>query len=122
MDQFVADNSVEWTLTSAAPASTSNTSAADQRPAKLQKQDIEKELARVLRWYCCLDNYSDQQAWHPWYLAFNISYSRESDAIKKNEPVIDWLDANIGRVSIKIPSLTSHIQQVSMLILENVGV
>ena len=49
VDQFVADNSVEWTLTSAAPAPTSNTSAADQRPAKLQKQDIEKELARVLR-------------------------------------------------------------------------
>ena len=36
-------------------------------------------------------------------MTFNISYSRESDAIKKNEPVIDWLDANIGRVSIKIP-------------------
>ena len=49
MDQFVADNSVEWTLTSAAPAPASNTSAVDQRPAKLQKQDIEKELARVLR-------------------------------------------------------------------------
>ena len=25
--------------------------------------------------------------------------SRESDATKKNEPVIDWLDANVGRVS-----------------------
>ena len=121
MDQFVADNSLEWTLTSAAPAPTSNTSAADQRPAKLQKQDIEKELARVLRWYYCPDDYSDQLAWHPWYM-FDSSYSRESDAIKKNEPVIDWLDANIGRVSIKIPLLTSHIQQVSMLILENVGV
>ena len=55
-------------------------------------------------------------------MMFDISFSRESDAIKKNEPVIDWLDANIGRVSIKIPLLTSHIQQVSMLILENVGV
>merc|ERR1719445_2217660 len=78
VDQFVADNSVEWTLTSAAPASTSNTSAADQRPAKLQKQDIEKELARVLR---------------------------ESDAIKKNEPVIDWLDANIGRSEVQTPEM-----------------
>ena len=67
MDQFVADNSVEWTLTSAAPAPTSNTSSADQRPVKLQKQDIEKELARVLRWYYCPDDYSDQLAWHPWY-------------------------------------------------------
>ena len=38
---------------------------------------------------------------------FDISYSRESDAIKKNEPVIDWLDANIGRVSIKISLLTT---------------
>ena len=45
----MADNSVEWTITSAAPVATSNTSAADQRPAKLQKQDIEKELSRVLR-------------------------------------------------------------------------
>ena len=114
VDQFVADNSVEWTLTSAAPAPTSNISAADQRPAKLQKQDIEKELARVLRWYYCPDDYSDQLAWHPWYMMFDISYSRESDAIKKNEPVIDWLDANIGRVSIKIPLLTCYSQQVSL--------
>ena len=114
MDQFVADNSVEWTLTSAAPAPASNTSAVDQRPAKLQKQDIEKELARVLRWYYCPDDYSDQLAWHPRYMMFDISYSRESDAIKKNEPVIDWLDANIGRVSIKISLLTSYSQQVSL--------
>ena len=114
VDQFVADNSVEWTLTSTAPASTSNTSAADQRPAKLQKQDIEKELARVLRWYYCPDGFSDKLACHPLYMTFNISYSRESDAIKKNEPVIDWLDANIGRVSIKILLLTSYSQQVSL--------
>lgn len=74
-----SDNSVAWTLTSASPASTSNISAAvDPRPAKLQKQDIEKELARVLR---------------------------ESDAIKKNEPVIDWLDANIGRSEVQTPEM-----------------
>ena len=46
-------------------------------------------------------------------MMFDISYSRESDAIKKNEPVIDWLDANIGRVSIKISLLTSYGEQVS---------
>ena len=31
--------------------------------------------------------------------------SRESDASKKNEPVIDWLDANVGRVSENLSHL-----------------
>ena len=50
VDQFVADNSVAWTLAPAA-ATTSATAPADHTAAKPQKQEIEKELARVLR-YC----------------------------------------------------------------------
>ena len=49
MDQFVADNSVAWTLATSA-ATSSATAPADHTTAKPQKQEIEKELARVLRY------------------------------------------------------------------------
>jgi len=77
VDQFVADNSVAWTLATSA-ATSSATAPADHTTAKPQKQEIEKELARVLR---------------------------ESDATKKNEPVIDWLDANVGRAEVQTPEM-----------------
>merc|ERR1719454_1319933 len=59
VDQFVADNSVAWTLAPAAATTGSAAPADNNTSAKPQKQEIEKELARVLR---------------------------ESDATKKNEP------------------------------------
>jgi len=77
VDQFVADNHVEWTLAPVA-APTNAAAPADLATVKPQKQDIEKELARVLR---------------------------ESDASKKNEPVIDWLDANVGRAEVQTPEM-----------------
>ena len=46
----MADNKMEWALAAAA-ATTSATAPADHTTAKPQKQEIEKELARVLR-YC----------------------------------------------------------------------
>ena len=50
VDQFVADNSVAWTLAPPAAAATSATAPADETSSKPQKQEIEKELARVLRY------------------------------------------------------------------------
>ena len=89
----MADNKMEWTLAAAA-ATTSATAPADHTTTKPQKQEIEKELARVLR-YCRFLSFR--------CLVFDnihqTCFSRESDASKKNEPVIDWLDANVGRVS-----------------------
>ena len=50
VDQFVADNHVEWTLAPVA-APTNAAAPADLATVKPQKQDIEKELARVLRYF-----------------------------------------------------------------------
>ena len=45
----MADNSVEWTLTSAAAPTDATAPADNNTTGKPQKPEIEKELARVLR-------------------------------------------------------------------------
>ena len=60
VDQFVADNHVEWTLAPVA-APTNAAAPADLATVKPQKQDIEKELARVLRYF--YDRYAKNTDW-----------------------------------------------------------
>jgi len=69
VDQFVADNKLEWTLADTGKVTTGK---------ELSKEKLQLELVRVLK---------------------------ESDSIKKNEPVFDWLDATIGKAEVQTPEM-----------------
>jgi len=86
VDQFVADNKLEWTVTEAAKA----TSGKD-----MSKDKMALELARVLR---------------------------ESDAIKTNEPVFDWLDATIGNAEVQTPEMIRFLTTaVAESVIDGIG-
>lgn len=86
VDQFVADNKLEWTVTEAGKV----TSGRD-----MPKDKLAKELARVLR---------------------------ESDAIKKNEPVFDWLDATIGKAEVQTPEMIRFLTTaVAESVIDGIG-